>query len=293
MPSIQKFIDAMRWAADSDKVGYDQGDRTTVEFYSDRATESDCSWLIIAALRYAGFETGGATYTGNMAEELCKHGWRRVANDGNPQPGDILLNHVNHVAAWLGDCLAQASIDENGNIAGGRAGDQTGDEVNTRGYYNFPWNCYLRWAGESDAGSAKPAAAKPSAKPPTSPEYRIFREGKWRQWKSDGATAGTAAADIYDMDFRYLGPNGWFALTLEGGEELPKNKHNDGHAKKVIGVTVYYDTAEPEKTGYYEAVYRVYSGGRWLKWEHDDEDGGAGDDRNPVRRLQLKIAQCG
>lgn len=150
MGSITKFCDAMRWAADSNQVGYSQSDRWDVEFFGDGLYNADCSSLVIQALRYAGFDTGGATYTGNMSSELCARGWVRVANDGNPRKGDILLNDANHVAVWLGDCLAQASIDENGNIAGGSRGDQTTAEVNTRSYYNYPWNCYLRWAGSDE-----------------------------------------------------------------------------------------------------------------------------------------------
>ena len=150
MPSLQRFCDAMRWAADSDQVGYSQSDRWDVEFFGSGSYNADCSSLVIQALRYAGFDTGDATYTGNMRHELCARGWKVVVPNGSPQAGDILLNDGNHVAAWLGDCLAQASIDENGNIAGGARGDQTGQEVNTRGYYSYPWDCYLRYTGESD-----------------------------------------------------------------------------------------------------------------------------------------------
>ena len=67
-------------------------------------------------LKEAGFDTGDASWTGNLAENLLARGWKKGSNDGNPQPGDILLNEAEHVAVWLGDCLAQASIDENGNI---------------------------------------------------------------------------------------------------------------------------------------------------------------------------------
>lgn len=144
MGSISAFCDAMRWAADSDQVGYSQSDRWGVEFFGSGYYNADCSSLIIQALQYAGFDTGDASYTGNMSENLCARGWERLRPGVALQAGDILLNDGNHVAAWLGDCLAQASIDENGNIAGGRRGDQTGAEVNTCGYYNYPWNAVLR-----------------------------------------------------------------------------------------------------------------------------------------------------
>lgn len=40
--------------------------------------------------------------------------------------------------------ITHASIDENGKIAGGNAGDQTGKEVCTRIYYNKGWNVVVR-----------------------------------------------------------------------------------------------------------------------------------------------------
>ncbi len=41
--------------------------------------------------------------------------------------------------------LAHASIDENGKISGGQAGDQTGKEVCIRSWYNKPWNVVIRF----------------------------------------------------------------------------------------------------------------------------------------------------
>ena len=40
--------------------------------------------------------------------------------------------------------IGHASIDENGRISGGAAGDQTGKEVCTRDWYNKPWTMVLR-----------------------------------------------------------------------------------------------------------------------------------------------------
>lgn len=153
MGSIQKFCDAMRWAADSDRVGYSQSDRYALgpdDFFGDGYYNTDCSALVIAALQYAGFDTGWASYTGNMSDALCSNGFERLSPYVDLEPGDILLNDGDHTAAWLGDCIAQASIDENGNIAGGARGDQSGWEVNTCGWYDYPWNCVLRYTGSSD-----------------------------------------------------------------------------------------------------------------------------------------------
>ena len=87
---------------------------------------------MIHCLKEAGFDTGNATYTGNLSDNLTRRGWIRLPANGNPQAGDILLNDVHHVAVYLGGGkLAQASISERGT-AYGKAGDQTGRETNIR-----------------------------------------------------------------------------------------------------------------------------------------------------------------
>ena len=128
-------------------MGYSQSDRWD---FNPNGGNCDCSSLVIHGLQEAGFDTGGATYTGNMSANLTARGWTRVANNGNPQAGDILLNDRDHVAVYLGGgLLAQASISENNSIAG-QPGDQTGQETNVSAYYHYPWNCYLRYTGESE-----------------------------------------------------------------------------------------------------------------------------------------------
>lgn len=43
----------------------------------------------------------------------------------------------------MGIKIGHASIDENGNISGGKTGDQTAKEICIRPWYNKPWNVYL------------------------------------------------------------------------------------------------------------------------------------------------------
>lgn len=148
--SIQRLIDRMIYWCVIVSLGYDQSNRHDFR----DGGETDCSALVIRALQEAGFDVGSATYTGNMRSNLTSKGWKVVANNGAPQPGDILLNDVNHVAVYIGNGkLAQASIDERGKISGGQGGDQTGRETNVSPYYNYPWNCYLRWTGASESVS--------------------------------------------------------------------------------------------------------------------------------------------
>lgn len=148
MGNVQTLINRMIYWCRDVSLGYDQSNR--LDFRD--GGETDCSALVIHALQEAGFATGGASYTGNMRSALTGNGWKVVANNGNPQAGDILLNDVHHVAVYIGNGqLAQASIDENGHATGGKGGDQTGHETNIRNYYNYPWNCYLRWGGQDNS----------------------------------------------------------------------------------------------------------------------------------------------
>lgn len=155
--SIQKLIDRMIYWCQTVSLGYDQSNR--LDFRDDG--ETDCSALVIHALQEAGFSTGSASYTGNMRSNLTARGWKVITNNGAPQAGDILLNDNNHVAVYIGGGkLAQASIDERGKITGGKGGDQTGNETNIRGYYNYPWNCYLRYSGTQTPGKSISEIAK-------------------------------------------------------------------------------------------------------------------------------------
>lgn len=128
--------------------GYDQ------QYRWGEKGDYDCSSAVISALEYAGIQakTKGATYTGNMYFVLMGLGFADVTKAINIRTGsglkkgDILLNHIHHVAVYIGDGkIAQASINEKGKATGGQPGDQTGYETNIRSYYNYPWNCVLRY----------------------------------------------------------------------------------------------------------------------------------------------------
>lgn len=150
MGNLNTLINRMRYWCAEVSLGYDQTQRWNIY----PGGECDCSSLVIYALREAGFDTGSATYTGNLSSNLTARGWRRLPVNGNPQPGDILLNDVHHVAVYIGNgLLSQASISEHGTISG-TGGDQTGRETNISAYYNYPWNCYLRYGADQSTTSA-------------------------------------------------------------------------------------------------------------------------------------------
>lgn len=118
--------------------------------------DRDCSSAVVTALRAVGVNTFGASYTGNMREQLLKTGlfrWRKMGVK-SAQRGDIYLNEKCHTAVCVspygsarGDLLAQFSISEKGTVTGTK-GDQTGRESNIKAYYSYPWDGTLYWLGD-------------------------------------------------------------------------------------------------------------------------------------------------
>ena len=153
---LTKFCEWMYTACAVWSLGYDQYQRQNI--YD--GGECDCSSLVIWALKKAGFDTGSASYTGNMSANLTKRGWTRLPADlSTARPGDILLNDNYHTAAVISGKgwnakIAQASIDERGRATGGKTGDQTGNETNVKNIYTYShgWSCILRYQGLSTNG---------------------------------------------------------------------------------------------------------------------------------------------
>lgn len=151
MSIIEKAVAQMETWAQDNSHGYDQANRWGPDY--------DCSSAVIQAWQNAGVpvKSKGATYTGNMYSVFKSCGFEDVtasvditAGTGL-QRGDVLLNHVHHTALYIGGGqLVQASINEYGTTTGGQTGDQTGREIYTRSYYNYPWDVVLRYNGNAE-----------------------------------------------------------------------------------------------------------------------------------------------
>ena len=170
---------AAAWAekvAADDSHGYDQGSRWGPDY--------DCSSLVISAYKAAGVPLQ-STYTGNMWKDFLAHGFT-VAKDvdlqtgAGLQRGDVLLNEKSHTALYIGGGkIVTAGGNEQGGVTGGQTGDQTGREIAIVPYYNFPWDCVLRY--EEEDLSTPPA-------------------GSGRDDKGGGAAAGSGRDDNAGQD---------------------------------------------------------------------------------------------
>lgn len=130
------------------------------------------------------------------------------------------------------------------------------------------------------------------------PRYRVkTRDGGWLAWMEglacvDGCGddfAGVTGEPIVGLEVDWRDGGGWFALfTADCPGGLARNCAGDG--SPVVGVTCYYETQDPDMTGWLKAKYRVAPvGGGFFKWEYDDEDDFAGDGESPIDRFQLTL----
>ncbi len=138
---------AVAWAietANDNSHGYSQANRYGPDY--------DCSSFVITAYEQAGLKVkeAGASYTGNMRGAFLACGFVDVtyevglSSGYNIQPGDVLLNYSAHTCIAVGGGKVANCRTDEGHP---QAGDQSGNEIRIQAYWNFPWNCVLRYKG--------------------------------------------------------------------------------------------------------------------------------------------------
>ena len=163
---------AVQWAiktANDNSHGYSQRDRWGPDY--------DCSSFVITAYEQAGVHVkqAGATYTGNMRGTFMACGFADVTSEINlssgygVQAGDVLLNYAAHTCIAIGSGKVANCRTSEGNE---QAGDQSGNEIRIQNYWNYPWNCVLRYKGRmtpvpttnQTTPTTKPAETVPDTK---------------------------------------------------------------------------------------------------------------------------------
>lgn len=303
-------------------VGYDQGTREEIRDLSyvstprlTGAVDSDCSAMVAAAcnlgLRAAGVVPADAgdgdprllpasTWTGSMRAELEARGWREVhwddaamTPDGGFRRGDVVLSSKaeggeGHVAMVVDDnpsdpVLAEAWIDERGEITGGAVGDQTGSETRLTPYSSHiytrrgAWTSCHRYAAASSAPapSAPPAPAAPAPAPPSG-----GKPGPLLGVDISNYQAGMSMAAV-DPDFAIV------MVTQDTGRFAFTNQHHQAQLDEAVAlgkpVGVYHyvgggdsgtaSDAEAEADRFLEAVRATghFERVMWcIDWETDD-----------------------
>lgn len=139
--------DAVAWAietANDQSHGYSQADRWGPNY--------DCSSFVIQAFQQAGvsLREAGANTTRDMRGPMIACGFVDVtysiglASGYGLQPGDVLLNYSAHTCLAIGGSKVANCRTDEGHP---QSGDQSGNEIRIQSYWNFPWDCVLRYKG--------------------------------------------------------------------------------------------------------------------------------------------------
>lgn len=295
--SAHGYSQGTRWGNGS-KENVDLGDGVTVQV---AGGDRDCSSAIISALDNVGIHTD-ATYTGNMRSALLATGlfqWHDMSFTA--QRGDIYLNEANHTAMCTSpspDQLAEFSISETGGIYGDE-GNQTGWEAHISAYYDYPWDGILHWQSDGDwlgEGNHSDNSGNSGTTDSNIPavEYCVRVNGKWYsplQNLTDTGGSGDDFAGDLSAPIEYLAVNmpGWYQVkTKDNGwlEAVSGYNTSDlengcaGDGSPITAVRCYYETPDPNATGWLYIAYQVHTPqSGWLDYMHDLTDtGGSRDD---------------
>lgn len=276
--------------------------------------DRDCSSAVISAYKSALVGTqyegvlDGATYTGNMRRVFENSGlfeWHDMSFTA--QRGDIYLNEGCHTAMCThaygsaeGDILAEFSISETGGIYGSE-GDQTGWESHIQNYYDYPWDGILHYIGSGEANGGTHSgggdSSSNSGNGGSIPDikYCAYTQGQGG-WLPEminrtdtGGSSDDFAGDGTPITYIAIEMPGWYqAYTEQSGwlEKVYDYNLNDleygaaGDGTPITKIRCYYETQDPNSTGWLQIRYAAYTDQNgWLPEMEDTTDtGGSADD---------------
>lgn len=219
---------AVQWAiqtANDNSHGYSQVNRWGNPDY-------DCSSFVITAYRQAGLSLSGATYTGNMRSAFLADGFVDVtmqcglSSGYGVQAGDVLLNYSAHTCIAIGDGKVANCRTDEGHPQGG---DQSGNEIRIQNYWNFPWNCILRYKGNKESTPSSGSATQSNSKPNDTVSHN---------WKPETLKYGSRGTDVYVLQSVLIAKNFFTNNSTReiDGEFGAKTQAAVNQAKKFYGM---------------------------------------------------------
>ena len=220
---------AVQWAVSicaNNVHGYSQANRWGPDY--------DCSSLMIAAYRRAGFSLRSAVACSTMRAAFVKEGfiWIPASRLGMSsyaptnnapatlQRGDILLDENRHTEMYLGSNMTAAAHSDRGYP---RTGDQTGTEVSVSRYYNnysgIHWDGVLRYVGKGNAASSA-VNGSTNASSQTASASRTIGKVVIKDWTYTGEPK-LQTVTVYSKTGARLSSSyytRWYTRTLDAGK---------------------------------------------------------------------------
>lgn len=269
--------------------------------------DRDCASSVISCYESVGVSCGGATYTGDMRERMIATGnFSWMGTEVAPIIGDIYLNEHHHAAMCVSvnpTVLAQFTSSEKGT-AYGEKGDQTGKESMTCGFYDYPWDGLLRYTGSRERPNEEASAGRGA-----SVRYRVrTAESGWlpelTDWEDSGPLGDDYAGNPGEkITYIAIDMPGWYRAKSESSGWLPPVFRYDvgdlangcaGDGSPITAVRCYYETADPESTGWLAIEYQASRlGGGWdppfRDLSPDDDENHPSNEDSPIDRFRARI----
>lgn len=252
-----KIAEIMKWACESDLIGYDQWQRHTLykelaayafeKIYLSKAVETDCSALVRVCLKFCGIDVPEAFRTGNMPKYLLDSGAfvelkgsKYTDQSAYLGAGDILVTRTSgHTVVVLnnGDKY-EGTVEDKPYELGERNlrnGDE-GEDVRTLQGYLIDLGYDLgRWGADGDYGDATELAVEKFQR-----DRKLSVDGVYGP-KSHAALMDAIDAQTEPVEARYVEISGgqcWVRTApnttggklgvVKPGERLPYGGQTDG-----------------------------------------------------------------
>lgn len=183
MSKIEKACGLAEQIANDNSHGYLWGGNGPVDF--------DCSGLVNYVWQQAGVPVNAEVRntTSSAPSYYPRHGFSDVTGQVNLatgaglKRGDVLINRKNHMALYTGGgklVQARSNLD-------GKSGDSSGQEIRVQNYYNYPWDCVLRYTAEdagADGGAASEGGGAQAEEPflPCAVKLPLLKDGAKGGW---------------------------------------------------------------------------------------------------------------
>lgn len=208
---VDKMVQRAIYLAGPGNLGYSQGDDRWNVWENGSA---DCASFNLSCAKYVGIPIGGATYTGNLMDELPKVGWKEIPLSKRHYGCLVCRPKTStrggHVAMMVSnnDDVAEALINEYGGIIGGRPGDQTGREVVVDKYNGFATRCIEppAWCYEDEDVQPEPEPEPEPLRPDKEPDVMVNGNKMFRLYNpNDGNHMFTTS----EAEKKVLVSKGW------------------------------------------------------------------------------------